>query len=93
MTEETNQMTIEFEPTLEMVERWPKISDKTTVVMTNACRIDVPTLVYRSETEVRTGTRDLGPIPTFGTEGLDLILVGDHLCYYQQDSDTLFVRR
>lgn len=81
-----------FEPTDEMKKRWPGINDKTAVEITNARRIDVPTLVYRSETEVRTGAREPGPMPTFSTERLDLIQVGDHLCYYRQDSDTLFVR-
>lgn len=83
----------EFEPTAEMVERWPGLSDKTTVEMTNACRIDIPALVYRPATEAWTDTREPGFMPTFGTERLDLIQVGDRLCYYQQDSDTLFVRR
>lgn len=89
----TNTNPSEFEPTAEMRERWSEISDKTTIKMTDARRIDVPTLGYRPPTEARTETRESGPVPTFGTERLDLIQVGDHLCYYRQDSDTLFVRR
>lgn len=88
----TNTNPSEFEPTAEMRERWSEISDKTTIKMTDARRIDVPTLGYRPPTEARTETRESGPVPTFGTERLDLIQVGDHLCYYYQDFDTLFVR-
>ncbi len=85
-------MATNINPTPEMIARWPGISDKTTVVMANARRIDAPTCVYRPETDARTDVREAGLVPNIRLLRFTLIQVGNHWCYYWEDSDTLFVK-
>lgn len=89
----TNTNPTEFEPTAEMRERWPEISDKTTVEMTNARRIDVPGVDDRPPLETWTDQDTSVLMPYFDLERLELILVGDYICYYWQDQDILFVHQ
>ncbi len=89
----TNSNLAEFEPTDEMKARWPGIGDKTTIKMTNARRIDVPTLMYRPSNVIQTDGDEPAVAPYFALERLDLIRVGSHLCYYQDVSDALYVQR
>lgn len=89
----TNTDPTEFEPTLEMRERWLSISDKTTVEMTNALRIDVPCIDNRPSLETWTDQDASVLMPYFGLERLELILVGDYICCYWQDQDILFVHQ
>lgn len=78
-----------------MRERWPKISDKTTVEMVRSRRIDVPIFKCAPKLSLmlETSPENVGEYWSyFETKQLELTLVGDYLCYYQQDSDTLFVQ-
>lgn len=85
----------EFKPTPEMRERWPGISDKTTIEMTDARRIYVPIFkcALKPAIMLETSPENVGEyVSSFETERLELTLVGDHWCYYWEDSDTLFVK-
>lgn len=93
---ETNITPFKFEPTDEMKARWPGISDKTTVVMTNAHRIDVPIFkcALKPAMMLETSPENVGEyVSYFEQKRLELTLVGDYWCYYWEDEDTLFVRR
>lgn len=93
---ETNITLCKFEPTDEMNARWPGIGDKTTIEMTDARRIDVPIFKCAAKPAMmmETSPENVGEyVSYFETERLELTLVGDHWCYYWEDSDTLFVRR
>lgn len=79
-------------PTEEMRERWPEISDKTAIEMVRARLIDVPSLVYRPPLETWTDKATFVLVPYFGLERLELISVGDHMCLYRQEHDTLFIQ-
>ena len=91
----TNTMTdtkiAPFEPTSEMRERWPEISDSTKIEIVSRRLVDVPSLTYKSDVGYDDSGEKLGPIPSFGLKRIELILVGGFWCYYYDD--ILFVQK
>lgn len=83
----------EFEPTREMMVRWPEISAATKVRPTIFSIIYITKLVSIPTSEIWTNEDEPTLKPDFSTERLKLISVGDHLCYYYQDDDILYVRQ
>ncbi len=91
----TNINLAEFEPTDEMKFRWPGISDKTKIAMVDRPIIEVPELRKNPPGPIMiesTGERVGGYEDAFSLIRLNLVEVGDHWCYYWEDSDTLFVQ-
>lgn len=89
----TNINLAEFEPTAEMMERWPEISAKTKVHPTIFSIIYITKLASIPTSEIWTNEDEPTLKPDFSTERLKLILAGNHLCYYQKDRDVLYVRQ
>ncbi len=73
--------------------RWPSISDETFVHPTIFSVVYITKLAGMPTTEIWTNEDESVLMSDFSTERLELTLVGDHLCYYHQNSDTLYVRR